>query len=192
MGRDSLSRGLITTAKFLAGRLTEAFEELAERLADLTDEEFFWEPVPGCWTVFRDEAGFWTYDFAEPDPVPSPLTTIGWRLVHVALCKVIYHEWAFGPRRIDFTNVENPRDVRTARSMLEQGQKLLAEDLDGLRDGDLDQEVLTNWGERWPTWRIFTTMIDHDVQHGAEIGVLRDLYRLSVADGSDAKGSEGS
>ena len=36
---------------------------------------------------------------------------------------------------------------------------------------------MTNWGEEWPTWRVLWTMIDHDLHHGGEIGVLRDLYR---------------
>jgi len=37
--------------------------------------------------------------------------------------------------------------------------------------------VLTNWGEKWPAWRIFWAMIEHDLHHGGEIGALRDLYR---------------
>ena len=163
--------------------MAEAFEELGERLGALTDDEFFWEPVPGCWKVFRDEAGRWTYDYDEPDPVPSPFTTIGWRLVHIALCKVIYHEWAFWPRRTHFTNIENPRNAETAIQMLESGHHLLTEDLEGLDDEALERPVLTNWGEMWPAWRIFNVMIDHDRHHGAEIGVLRDLYRVS-AEGS--------
>ena len=105
------------------------------------------------------------------------MTTIGWRLVHIALCKVIYHEWAFGPRRLTFITIENPHDVESAMRMLEHGHALLTQDLASLRDGDLERPVLTNWGEEWPAWRIFWTMIDHDVHHGAEIGVLRDLYR---------------
>jgi hypothetical protein len=41
----------------------------------------------------------------------------------------------------------------------------------------------TNWGERWPAWRILWTMIDHDAHHGAEIGCLRDLYRATAGGG---------
>jgi hypothetical protein len=47
---------------------------------------------------------------------------------------------------------------------------------------------MTNWGEEWPAWRIFWTMIHHDAHHGGEIGALRDLYRTSHdadRDGSD-------
>ena len=65
--------------------------------------------------------------------------------------------------------------------MLEVGHGLLANDLASLGDDALERRVLTNWGEEWPAWRIFTTMTDHDRHHGAEIGVLRDLYRVAGA-----------
>jgi hypothetical protein len=51
--------------------------------------------------------------------------------------------------------------------MLEQGHRLLVEDLDGLDDDEqLDLPMWTNWRERWPAWRIFWTMIQHDFHHG--------------------------
>jgi len=72
------------------------------------------------------------------------MTTIGWRLVHVALCKVIYHEWAFGPRELDFRNIENPHDLKSSIRMLEHGHALLTQDLADLTDADLERPVLTN------------------------------------------------
>ena len=45
---------------------------LRERCRGLTDEEFFWEPVAGCWTVHRrseqraksaDGSGEWVIDY---------------------------------------------------------------------------------------------------------------------------------
>jgi hypothetical protein len=63
--------------------------------------------------------------------------------------------------------------------MLERGHDLLIRDLKGLRsDDELDELRLTNWGEKWATWKIFWTMIRHDAHHGGEIGALRDLYRF--------------
>jgi len=59
----------------------------------------------------------------------------------------------------------------------EEGHALLRSDLDGLAQDDLDAPRLTNWGERWPAWRIFQVMIDHDALHAGMIGALRDLYR---------------
>jgi hypothetical protein len=41
---------------------------LRPRLDGLTDDEYLWEPVPGCWTVRHDG----TVDFAYPTPEPPP------------------------------------------------------------------------------------------------------------------------
>lgn len=160
--------------------MDESYARVRTRLEDLTDEEFFWEPAPGCWRVFFDDAsGRWSYDYEEPDPDPPPFTTIGWRLVHIALCKVMYHEWAYGPKELTWLTIETPHTAADAISTLQEGQALLVSDLEALRDDQLDALVLTNWGESWPAWRIFWTMVDHDSHHGAELGLLRDLYRTA-------------
>ena len=91
----------------------------------------------------------------------------------------MYHEYAFGARRLTFPDLIPPATVRGALERLQEGQRLLRSDLIGLQADQLDQPRLTNWGEEWPAWRIFWAMIDHDLHHGAEIGCLRDLYRAS-------------
>ena len=78
---------MTTGVEILTRQMTETYDDLLVRLDGLTDHEFFWEPVPGCWTVFQGADGRWTYQYEDEDPVPSPFTTIGWRLVHIALCK---------------------------------------------------------------------------------------------------------
>ena len=169
-----------TRLALLSEQLNEAFARIHERVQGLTDDEFFWEPVPDCWTVRRDERGHWAADYPEPPhPVPAPFTTIGWRLVHVGESKLMYHEYAYGPATLTFPDIDSAHTAADAIASLEEGHRLLAGDLSRLRDPDLDRAVLTNWGEEWPAWRIFWTMIDHDVHHGAEIGALRDLYRVS-------------
>lgn len=63
-------------------------------LEGLTDDEYLWEPVEGCWSVrARSEQrtppnrwlpdGNWGLDLEYPDPVPSPFTTIAWRMTHL-------------------------------------------------------------------------------------------------------------
>ena len=170
---------MVAIVDVLAQEMAESYGELTQRLSRLTDGEFAWEPVDGSWRVFRGDDGRWTYDYEIPDPQPAPFTTIGWRLVHVAMCKVMYQEWAFGARELTWIAIETPPDVRASIEMLTRGHELLADDLAALRDEDLERSVLTNWGEPWPAWRIFTAMTDHDRHHGAEIGVLRDLYRIA-------------
>lgn len=61
----------------------------------LSDDELFWEPVPGSWGVRRRDAcesrepfgsGEWVVDFDGPVSMsdPAPMTTIGWLLWHIA------------------------------------------------------------------------------------------------------------
>jgi hypothetical protein len=137
----------------LALQLDEAYDMIHGRIDGLTDDEFWWEP--------------------------APLTTIGWRLVHVAECKVMYHEYAFGPGRLEWPDIDSAHSPQAATAQLEEGQQRLVEDLQSVGPADLERSVMTNWGEQWPAWKIFRTMIHHDIHHGAEIGALRDLYRVT-------------
>jgi DinB superfamily len=66
--------------------------QLRPRLDGLTDNEYFWEPTTGCWSVrprgtstapIQAGSGAFTIDFAMPEPDPPPVTTIAWRLGHL-------------------------------------------------------------------------------------------------------------
>jgi hypothetical protein len=88
----------------------------------------------------------------------------------------MYHEWAFGPARLTWPELDVPGAPAETLALLDHGQALLHDDLQGLSESQLDDAVLTNWGERWPAWRIFCVMTDHDALHGGVVGCLRDLY----------------
>jgi hypothetical protein len=49
--------------ELLAAELDEAHASICHCIAGLTDEEFFWQPVPDCWTVHPDEGGRWVVDY---------------------------------------------------------------------------------------------------------------------------------
>ncbi len=169
----------------LTAEMDETWQTLRSRLEGLTDEEFFWEPAPRCWTVHPDVNERWVVDYTDPAPEPPPFTTIAWRLVHLAMCKIMYHEYAFGPGELTWDELAVPGTAAGAVAWLEEGHAQLRATLDGLSDADLDRMRLTNWGEPWPTWRIFWTMIHHDAHHGAEIACLRDLFRVTCAPPQD-------
>ena len=66
--------------------------QLRPRLDGLTDQEYLWEPVPGCWNVRARGAhdspaaigsGPFTLDLLRPPPSPAPVTTIAWRMAHL-------------------------------------------------------------------------------------------------------------
>jgi DinB family protein len=167
-----------TTVEVIRDQLQGAYEGIRACVDGLSDEEFFWEPVPRCWTVRRRDDGRWAVDYPEPPhPDPAPFTTIGWRLVHVAECKVMYHEYAFGLAKLTFPDIDSAHTAAAAIAQLEAGHELLRRDLASLDEADLERDVMTNWGEQWPARRIFWTMVNHDLHHGGEIGTLRDLYR---------------
>jgi hypothetical protein len=66
--------------------------QLRPRLDGLTDDEYFWQPVPGCWTLSRRGessapvslgTGEFTMDYATAPRDREPVTTIAWRLAHL-------------------------------------------------------------------------------------------------------------
>ena len=136
-----------SATELLATQMDEAYRFVHARVQGLTDEEFFWEPMPECWTVRLGVDGRWHGDYAEPDPDPPPLTTIAWRLVHLAECKVMYHEYAFGPGRLTWPEIDSAHTAADAIAELERGQRLLVEALGGLTDAELDAGRMTNWGK---------------------------------------------
>ncbi|MGW3213999.1 DinB family protein [Streptomyces parvus] len=88
-------------------------KNLRPRLDGLTDEEYFWEPVPDCWSIrprgtsaapISAGSGEWTMDSAPPDlvPTPAPVTTIAWRLAHIIVSRLGYRVgWYFGGQDVD-------------------------------------------------------------------------------------------
>ena len=155
----------LRAVELLEAQMGEAFEMLCERLDGLTDDEFGWEPVPGAWAIHPDERGMWIADYEEPDPIPAPITTIGWRIVHVADCKLMYQEYAFGPGRLQWPELEAPHTSSDALRALDERQAKLMDAVRAMSDHELDVERMTNWGEPWPAWRILWTMVHHARGH---------------------------
>ncbi len=86
-------------------------------------------------------------------------------------------EWAYGPARLTFPELDIPHTAADGLAMLEQGHALLRNDLKNLSDAELDEHRKHSSGSMWPAWRIFWVMTDHDSFHGGTIGSMRDLYR---------------
>lgn len=60
--------------------------------------------MPNAWTAFEGEHG-WTYQYEFAPPPPAPVTTIAWRLHHIAANNWIYWEYAFGAGRLTFPDL---------------------------------------------------------------------------------------
>jgi hypothetical protein len=78
----------------------------------ITEEEFFWEPVPGCWTIrlrtsgpgpgatVLSGRGQWGRDGGRPHPWPPPFTTIAWRLDHLSEMLSLRADHTIGTHRL--------------------------------------------------------------------------------------------
>lgn len=145
----------------------------------MADDEYRWEPVDGCWNVRTSagEPGGWTVDYPDVAPDPPPFTTIAWRLLHLADGNTIYWEHSFGPGKRNFTDLPPRGTARDAIDYLQQSQAPITATLAELDDEKLDEERPTHFGVAWPARRVLAVLVDEQLHHGAEIGVLRDLYR---------------
>jgi hypothetical protein len=176
---------MTTATQLLTDTFSASCDSLRRILGGVGEDEFFWEPVGGCWTVHPrsqprgvsvDGSGEWVIDYEASQPEPAPFTTIAWRTVHIAGVNYLYWDYAFGSASLSF-DLELPGDVAEATDWLFASHQPLLDALSGLSEADLDEQVPTNWGEQWPVHRIFTRLINEQVHHGAEISLLRDLYR---------------
>jgi hypothetical protein len=158
---------------------TTASDRLEQRLAGMTDAEYFWQPAGDCWTV-HPTGGTpqrWTIDYDWPPPAPPPVTTIAWRMVHIANGNTIYFEHAFGPGVRTFMDLEPPHTASTATDYLTSSCSTIAAWLECATDADLPELRPSHLGPPRAAGDVMCTLLDELVHHGAEIGLLRDLYR---------------
>ncbi len=158
-------------------------KNLVPRLAGLTDDEYLWEPVPDCWSI-RTTDGKPTIDWQWPTPEPPPVTTIAWRLAHIAIPVLgLRASSHFGDGSLTIATATWPATA-------EEGVAALHEQYDRWHTGllTLDEAALHRpVGEAEGPWadRSMITLILHInrevMHHGAEIALLRDLYRAKFA-----------
>ena len=152
--------------------------QLRPRLTGLSDDEYFWEPVAGCWTVHRNGA----IDFAYPAPQPEPFTTIAWRLAHVIVgVLAMRNHNHFGGPPADYQSWTYAADADTALAQLDDAYRGWITGVRQLTDDDLRRPcgpAEGPWAEHSMSelvWHINREVI----HHGAEIACIRDLYAHS-------------
>ena len=178
----------------LTEQLTFHWEHsLRPRLAGMTDDEYFWEPVADCWSIRPADdqqlqlgSGPFRMDCGQ-DPSgeltfaadPAPVTTIAWRLAHIitgVLGTRTQNHFAGPP-----CDAETWAYAGSAGEALEQldsayeqwtaGVKALGEQ--GLTEpcGPHEGPFADN-----PMADLVTHIHREVIHHGAEICLLRDLY----------------
>jgi hypothetical protein len=165
-------------------------ERLRPRLEGLTDEEYFWEPVPGCWSVHRRGqssapiswgAGDFTWDYGV-DMEPTPVTTIAWRLGHLIESFASTNGVYFGGPHAGAETFDYPGTAGSALARLDEEYGHFAAGVRSLGDAGLAAPQ----GHRSPpafahapVARVVLYMSVEAFHHGAEVCLLRDLYRAS-------------
>lgn len=163
--------------------------QLRPRLDGLTDDEYLWEPVGGMWSVrpegvgtapIQGGTGAARIEFAFPEPDPAPVTTIAWRLGHltVGVFGVRAHHH-FGAPADDYMSHDYPLRADAALAQLDDAYRLWTDGVASLDEAALAQPIGAAEGP-WAD-RSMAELIVHisreAIHHGAEIALLRDLYR---------------
>ena len=149
--------------------------QLRPRLDGLTDDEYFWQPVPDCWTVHPDGS----IDFSFPAPEPEPFTTIAWRLAHVIVGVFAMRNYShFGGPQADYQTWPYATNAVTAVRQLDEQYRNWMDGVRGLSDDDLDRPCGPAEGPYadYPMSALVLHINREVIHHGAEIACIRDLY----------------
>ncbi|MFQ6397609.1 DinB family protein [Nocardia sp. KC 131] len=143
----------------------------------LEDDDYLWEPVGLCWTLRRDERGVWVPDWADSEPDPIPVPTIGWISWHIGWwwSVAIDHMRERAPR--DRTEIEWPGPGPAVTDWLHGLRKEWLRILNQIAEADLDAPAAFPWqGESGMSVAHTLAWVNGELMKNvAEIGQLRLL-----------------
>jgi hypothetical protein len=184
----------LTRRDLLLAQYNTSYEYLIERLQGLSDAEYQWEPVAGCWSVRRRAeavtphpigAGEWVLDYERAELHPAPVTTLAWRLCHIVYGQRMRCDYTFGTRSLQRDSLALPGSAQEALAWLTESHTAWHTGLEGLNEADLDVVGLSAypWGldPQLPFGAIWWWTNRELIHHGAEIGLLRDLWAAQPA-----------
>jgi DinB superfamily/Ankyrin repeats (3 copies) len=166
----------------------EVWHRTRARVDGLTDDEYLWQPAPGCWSIRQRSDGTWMWESPLPRPDPEPLTTIAWRLWHLI---DMYGEDR-APRWLgvapqsqaigldDPSGADPPATANEAVVLLERAHDRWDAHLALATNERLGEPIGNVAGPAFAdsTRAAYVLhMLDEFIHHGAEIAVLRDLWR---------------
>lgn len=162
--------------------------QVRERLAGLSDDEYFWEPVPDCWSLrprgtstaqVQGGAGAFTIEFAFPQPDPAPCTTIAWRLGHVIVGVLAMRNAShFGREPVDYFSYEYAETAAEALQQLEHELSFWLAGVESLGEAGLARRCGEAEGP-YAEWSMAALVLHINrelIHHLSEVCLLRDLY----------------
>ncbi len=165
-------------------------------VSPLSDDEYLWEPVPGCWSVRRRAdgpgprateltgRGEWGRDAAPyPHPWPPPFTTLAWRLSHLSEMLTLRADHTVGRHLMTRPDFETSGEACGALAAFEFGADAWRGALLATGGADLDtvgRSTYPHGGDPEEKFIDLVWWVNQELlHHGAEIALLRDLYRES-------------
>lgn len=163
--------------------------QLRPRLTGLTDEEYFFDPTGGsAWTVHpRTEqrtpmqagSGPFVVDFALPEPVPPPFTTIAWRLAHVVVgVLAVRNHGHFGGPEASYESWAYAGTADEALAQLDREFARWSAGVRSLSEADLARPCgpAEDPHADLPMLALVLHINRELIHHGAELALLRDLH----------------
>ena len=159
------------------------YERTQGRLNRLTDAEYLWEPVPGCWTIRRRDRSDRYWSDLGPRTEIDPFTTIAWRLWHLTGCYGAARnaQWLGHTQgTMGFESLDpSPATAGEALDALDRAHACWRNVLVSLPVDAWSEPLGAIAGPYADNDKLSFVLhqLDEQIHHSAEVAVLRDLYR---------------
>ncbi len=154
---------------------------LFERLADLSDEEFLWEPAEEVWTVRlvdgkpKPDVESWA-----PDAAGAPPRTLAWSIGHLGDGAMTRADWLVGSHSIKDGDLVWPMTAAEGIEFARAGLQAWRDGLATMTDDDLDTVGRSAYpggmDPELPLIEIVWWVSKELLFHTGEIWFVRDLY----------------
>lgn len=165
----------------LASLSAYTFSRIRTRLEGLGDYEYFWEPAKGAWNARPAGDGTLKMESA-PLADDPPVTSIAWRLWHLVACYGSARNamWLGVAPQPAFEHEDPvPPTAERAVAALEAAHRSWATVIEAVPEAaytDLLGDIAGPYAEEDKAAFILH-QLDEVIHHGAEIALLRDLFR---------------
>ena len=164
-------------AELLAVNARGMLEVLQARVADLGDDEMAWAPTDDVLRMGEPAPRVTHYDGE-----PSPVATIGWRLEHIAtgLTEARVPLWLSVDAAVPPVPAHDTADAM--RAWLADASAWFCSFVASIDDAHLEEplgSVAGQWGDSARAGFV-SHLTNEAIHHGAEVGVLRDLWRAGL------------
>lgn len=173
------------------GQLGFSWLMLAERLGEIDDEAYLWEPVSEAWSLRpRDQArtqstaglGDWVLEWPS-DSDPPRMRTVAWLVSHLTDVFFERWEWTFGGHQLRRTDLTFSPVAADGIAQLNRWAGAWQEGIAGLSADEVftvGRSQATEIDQQAPFGHLVLHVNRELIHHGAEITFLLDLHRSAA------------